>query len=111
MRTIVIDDLSGMANIAELPEKMKQLALEVLEDQARLMVYLAQEACPVKTGALRSTIRMETSGNSVAVKVGGFGVNYAAVVEERQPFMLPAWLAIRANLVALIESRVAEGLK
>ena len=106
MRSIVIDDLSGMANIAELPEKMKQLALEVLEDQARLMVYLAQEACPVKTGALRSTIRMETSGNSVVARVGGFGVNYAAIVEERHPFMLPAWLAIQTTLKETIESYV-----
>ena len=106
MHTIIVNSLADLTHISELPEKMRQKALEAIEDQMRLMVYYAQEACPVKTGALRSTIRMETSGNSVVARVGGFGVNYAAIVEERHPFMLPAWLAIQATLKETIESYV-----
>ena len=105
-KTIVIDKLSDVSKLADLPEQMKQRALEAIEGQAMLMVYYAQEMCPVRTGALRSTIRMETSGYNVSVKVGGFGVNYASVVEERQPFMLPAWLMIQASLRETIESYV-----
>lgn len=56
----------------------------------------AANKCPVRTGQLRSSIRVEISPNVVTIVAGGDGVEYALYVEYgtsrqyAQPFMRPA---------------------
>lgn len=81
----------------------------------------AQTLCPVDTGALQNSIRVEEAPTenpdySCAVRVvaGGEVVNpktgkivgYAAIVEATQPFMLPAWLMAREQLTAFLQVQV-----
>ena len=66
------------------------------------IVDLAQQLCPVDTGALRGSIRLEPSEPApvMAVKAGGGTVDYAGFIEygtsrsAAQPFLTPAAKAI-----------------
>lgn len=109
-------------DLAMLPEKMLAAAYEELLQQAKLMQGLAQVNVRVDTGSLRDSIRVERVGPSyhlhrmVRVRAGGYIVNpktlrkvdYAAIVEQKYPYMRPAFEQIRGNLNALIERRVVE---
>jgi hypothetical protein len=66
--------------LATLPEKMLDWAEETLIQQAHLIVGLAQVYCPVDTGSLRDSIRVERGGHSlhwreVKVRAGGYITN------------------------------------
>jgi len=107
--------------LAELPEKMLDAAFEELDQQAELMKGLAQTFVRVDTGSLRDSIRKERGGigknwRVVTVRAGGYVtnprtgrlVNYAVHVEQKYPFMRPAWEQIRGNVESLIQRRVVE---
>ena len=95
--TITIDlEAYSKEKLAVLPDKMLESAFDVLVEKAFLIVNLAQVYCPVRTGALRSTIRLEiinteSNSKSVRISVGDSHVNYAGIVEAKQPFMRPAF--------------------
>jgi hypothetical protein len=106
-------------DVALLPEKMLEYALEVLLDQAHLMVGLAQVYAPVDTGSLRDSIRVERGGEGqgwkqVRIRAGGYIINpktgrfvdYAGVVESRQPFMRPAFDEVEPTIVQMLQSGV-----
>jgi len=108
-------------SIATLPEQMLDWALEVLMDQAHLMVGLAQVYCPVDTGSLRDSIRVERGGEGegwrrVSVRAGGYIMNpktgrlvdYAGIVEARQPFMAPAFYEVEPTIKEMLEAKVVE---
>jgi hypothetical protein len=108
-------------SLATLPEKMLDYAMEVLMDQAHLMVGLAQIYCPVDTGSLRDSIRVERGGEGlgwrqVSVRAGGYIFNYksgklvdyAGIVEERQPYMAPAWEEVAPTIVEMLQNGVVE---
>lgn len=108
-------------DLATLPEKMLDYALEVLLAQANLMVELAQVYCPVDTGSLRDSIRVERGGEGegyrqVRVRAGGYITNpktgrlvdYAGTVEQRQPFMAPAWEEVAPTIVDMLQNGVVE---
>ena len=107
--------------LAQLPEKMLEWAFEVLLEQAHLMAGLAQVYAPVDTGSLRDSIRVERGGEGlhwrqVKVRAGGYIVNpksgrlvnYAAVVEQRQPYMRPAYEEVRPVIAEMIKASVVE---
>ena len=82
MQTFTIDlfDPNIKSSLAELPEKMADYAEEILVSQAHLIVGLAQVYCPVDTGSLRDSIRMERGGRGkywreVRVRAGGYVTN------------------------------------
>ena len=62
---INLDDPNVKDKIALLPEKMLEYAYEVMMNQAHLIVGLAQVYCPVETGALRDSIRVEHGGEGL----------------------------------------------
>lgn len=69
------------------------------------MLKLAKQFCPVLTGALRDTIRVERpSGNTAKLVAGDEMVNYAPYVHDgtanqaAQPFLLSALIAERPNV-------------
>jgi len=107
--------------LAELPEKMLDAAFEELDQQAELMKGIAQVLVRVDTGSLRDSIRKERGGQGknwrvVTVRAGGYVTNprtgrvvdYAVVVEQKYPFMRPAFEQVRGNIESLIQRRVAE---
>jgi hypothetical protein len=76
--SIRLDMSSGTikTDLANLPEKMLDYAFEVLIKQAELMRDLAKIGCPVDTGNLRDSIRVERGGEGlnwrqVRVRAGG----------------------------------------
>lgn len=75
-----IMDPAIKAKLANLPEKMLDYAFEVLMKQAELIKGLAQVYCPVETGSLRDSIRIERGGEGlhwrqVKVRAGGYITN------------------------------------
>jgi hypothetical protein len=109
-------------DLADLPEKMLEYAFEVLMSRAELMKGLAQVYVRVDTGSLRDSIRIERGGESknwrrVRVRAGGYVtnpktgrlVNYAAVVEQRFPYMRPAFDEVKGDIADMIRAKVVEG--
>jgi len=110
-------------DLARLPEKMLDSAFEELLQQAELMKGLAQVYVLVDTGSLRDSIRVERGGEGefwrrVRVRAGGYVTNprtgrlvdYAVYVEQKQPFMAPAWDEVGPNIADLIKRRVVEAV-
>jgi hypothetical protein len=78
--TMDLMDPTVKQKLAVLPEKMLDYAFEVLMKQAELIKGLAQIYCPVETGSLRDSIRIERGGDGlhwreVRVRAGGYVVN------------------------------------
>jgi hypothetical protein len=109
-------------DLADLPEKMLEYAFEVLMSRAELMKDLAQVYVRVDTGSLRDSIRIERGGESknwrrVRVRAGGYVTNpktgrlvdYAGIVEQRFPYMRPAFDEIKGDIADMIRAKVVEG--
>jgi hypothetical protein len=108
--------------LAVLPEKMADAAFEILMNQAHLIVALAQVYCPVDTGSLRDSIRVERGGaglrwREVRVRAGGYVTNpktgrkvdYAWYVENyTQPFLSPAIAEVRPTITELLKNTLLE---
>lgn len=103
------------ADLARLPEKMKEGALEAVDDAASFFVTIAQGHCLVDTGTLQGSIRKERSGDVVKVLAGGLaylnpkshrGCDYAVYVEHKNPFMQPAWESVRRFIIDKIREGV-----
>ena len=113
--------------LARLPEQMLDWAEEVLLEQAHLIVGLAQVYCPVETGSLRDSIRVERGGEGqfwrkVSVRAGGYVTNpntgrivdYAVYQEEGTPyisgqhFLSQAVEEVKPTIADMIKERVVE---
>ncbi len=107
--------------VAQLPEKMLEGAWEEIIQAVSLMKALAQVYVRVDTGSLRDSIRVERGGKGldhreVRLRAGGYIinpktgklVNYARIVEMKYPYMMPAFLEVKATLVDLIKRGVLE---
>ena len=75
-----MSDPAVKAKLALLPEKILKYAEEALLNQAHLMAGLAQIYCPVDTGSLRDSIRVERGGEGlhwreIRVRAGGYVTN------------------------------------
>jgi len=117
------DDPNIKLKLALLPEKMLEYAFEVLMNQAHLITGLAQVYCPVDTGSLRDSIRVERGGEGkewrrISVRAGGYIVNpksnrlvdYAVYVEASQPFMQPAFDEVKPTIAGMLQAGVIEKL-
>jgi len=124
---IQLDFNKGVAkrDIAEIPQKLLEGAEEAILEAAHLMSGLAKVHVRVDTGSLRDSIRVERGGKgmhrrSVRVRAGGYIINpvtgrlvdYAVIVEQRYPYMKPAWHEVRSQVEAIINriclARIAE---
>jgi len=89
--------------IGSIPDKMLEGAEEALMESAYLVLGLAQVYVRVETGSLRDSGRVERGGQGmhwreVRVRFGGYVINpktgklvdYAAIIEERYPYLRPA---------------------
>lgn len=123
--SINLDLPEDSQKLADLPARLLALVHEQLLAQAMLMCDIAQQLCPVDTGSLENSIRVEEASTenpslSCAVRViaGGEVVNpktgkvvdYAWIVEAKTPFMLPAWLMTRDRLTETITTQVPNAL-
>lgn len=125
--TLDLADPNVKQRLAELPEKMVEYAFEVLLKQAELMRDLAKVFCPVDTGSLRDSIRVERGGEGkawreVRVRAGGYitnprtgrRVDYAAYQEygtkylTPRAFMAAAYDVVKPTLDLMIQNEVAE---
>jgi hypothetical protein len=110
--------------LGKLHLRMLDVGGEALNQICEEMVYMAKVLCPKATGSLALSIRKEvkqTSSNRVAfsVKAGGNiinpktgrEVNYAVIVEMKQPFMSPAYAMACDVAVERIQSAVMERCK
>jgi len=89
--------------------------LDALIDSAAKLIWdSAVTFVPVRTGNLKSTIRIEETGQSMerVVRAGGDQAPYAPCVEygtykmAAQPYMRPAAEARRAEVIALIREGI-----
>ena len=108
------------ADLARLPDRMKEGALEALNDAADFMVMLAQGYVLVDTGTLQRSIRKEHEGNVIRVLAGGFQFinpktnrccNYASIIEAKYPYMKPAWESVRTFILDKIRQKVLEKIE
>jgi len=108
------------ADIARIPDKMREGALEALNDATDFMIMLARGYCPVDTGTLQRSIRKEQSESYVRVLAGGRQFinpkthrpcTYAVYVESKTPFMKPAFEAIRRFIKEKIRERVLQKIE
>ena len=105
MNKIVMDATKGTIkrDIAAIPEKMMEGVEEAIMDCARLVLGLAQVHVRVETGSLRDSGRIERGGQGmywrqIRVRFGGYVTNpktgrlvdYAAIIEQRYPYLKPA---------------------
>lgn len=121
MADITLDFQKGTIkqDLAVLPEKMKKSALEAVNEGADFMVNIAKIHCLVDTGSLQKSIRKERTQDIVRVRAGGYVTNpktgrivdYAVYVEQKNPFMRPAWEATRKFVLNLIRQKVVEAIK
>lgn len=122
---IVLDitDPNIKEKLAVLPEKMLDYADEVITSQAHLIVGIAQVYCPVDTGSLRDSIRVERGGQGlhwreVRIRAGGYItnprtnniVNYAAYVEAKTPFLAPAVEEVKPTIDAMLKAGVIKNV-
>lgn len=116
-----LNDPTVKLKLATLPEKMLDWAMEVLLDQAHLMVGYAQVNVNVDTGSLRDSIRVERGGQGehwreVTVRAGGYVVNpktkrlvdYAREVETKYPFMAPAFDMVKPQIEEMLRNLLVE---
>jgi hypothetical protein len=111
-----LNDANVKVKMAELPTKMLEFAKEVLLDQAHVMAGYAQIYCPVDTGSLRDSIRVEHAGNQVKVRAGGYVtnprtgrlVNYAGFQEQKTQFMRMAYDEIKPTIAEMIKANVVQ---
>ena len=125
-----ITDPNLKEKLAVLPDKMLDYAEEVLLAQAHLIVGLAQVYCPVDTGSLRDSIRVERGGQGlkwrqIRVRMGGYvtnpntgrRVNYAKHQEfgtryiVAKLFLTQAVDEVRPTIVEMIKNRVVQGIQ
>ena len=127
VKTIRLDFSKGTIkqDLAELPEKMLEGAYEAIDEAADLIVGLAQVNVRVDTGSLRDSIRKERVGptyhnhQSLRVRAGGYVtnpktgklVNYAVVIEQRYPFLRPAFESVYPQIRGMIENKVVEKVR
>jgi hypothetical protein len=122
--SIILDwaDPNIKDKLATLPEKMLDFAEEVLIQQAHLIVGLAQVYCPIDTGSLRDSIRVERGGHSlhwreIRVRAGGYVTNpktmrrvdYAAYQEYGTRYIYGNLFLTRA--VEEVKPTIAEMIK
>jgi hypothetical protein len=124
MTTTIYLDLASpnvKQQLAQLPEKLVEYAFEALIKQAELMRDLAKVYCPVDTGSLRDSIRVERGGESkgwreVRVRAGGYIINpktgrrvdYAFYQEAARGFMAAAYAEVQPTIVDMINANVVE---
>jgi len=116
-----------MARLAQMQEALESSTADALREVAAQMRDDAKAFCPVDTGSLRSSIRVQafakpkTHFYNVGISAGGYvtnpktkkKVNYASHVEfgtsrqRPQPFMRPAYEGNKHNILRIIK----EGLR
>lgn len=118
------------SKLAVLPEKMLDYAEEALLQQAHLITGIAQIYCPVDTGSLRDSIRVERGGKGlgwreIKIRAGGYVTNpktgkkvdYAQYQEfgtryiSGQFFLTRAVEEVKPTIQEMIKNKVLEGIQ
>ena len=97
----------AMEQLNKLPEDLREVTRRILFNIMEYASNMAKIYCPVDTGTLRNSIRIEetTVGNTVGFRLVAGGrdyinpktgrpCDYARMVEAKIPFMAPALYAV-----------------
>lgn len=120
MRTYYTDLRTLQKDIATFNNNISDKAFNLILEKALRIQRLAQALVRVATGTLRSDIRVEIRTNNqdivtIAIVAGGTQINprtgricdYAAIVEQKYPFMQPAFSAINSSIPSELKGLVA----
>lgn len=103
-----IDGLDSLrSKLAELGSRVATGAEKGTEAAAELLAGEIADDAPVKTGALRDSVHAE--GPTVIIG-SGLDRRYAAIVEDRQPFVQPAVNRNRGNVVDAVADAIKDEL-
>ena len=86
---------------------------EGISDGAHAAAQSARELCPVRTGALRASIKAESSGTHAQISAD---CPYAGYVEfgtykmAARPFMVPGLYSAREKIVSAVEAAIGRSL-
>lgn len=100
------------SNISKFDSQMEKNLDVALKDIGKFIQKEAAENAPVKTGALRSSIDYQVSGDELQV---GSDLDYAAKIElgdskvNAQPFLEPAAINNRDRLKKIAEKAFSKG--
>jgi len=112
--------------LENLPQRLLELIHEQIRQQADLMRDYAKVFCPVDTGSLRDSIRIEEVptqnedySREVRVRAGGYTTNpktgrivdYAVFVEAKEHFMELAWNMVSDQLTTILEVQIPNMVK
>ena len=100
-------------------EKVKQAALEALQENAEMVVAEAKSRCPVKTGKLQESIHAEPKGkNKIRIvadaqngRDGYYYGGYQEYAPNGKPFLHPALKAVKPQLKQHMIEKIREALK
>jgi HK97 gp10 family phage protein len=101
---VTVDKRALRNLIAALPARVDAIARRGAEQTAKS----ARALVPVRTGALRASIRAERTPGGYAVRAGGGAVDYAAYVEfgtrrmAAQPYLRPALESVQWERIARV---------
>lgn len=108
-------------DVAKVKDRLDEISEIVANQIADLIVGLAKINVPVDTGSLRDSIRKERGGEGLAwrlirVRAGGYVtnprtgqlVNYAAYVENKQPYLAPAVEAVTPEFVMAMKGQLIQ---
>jgi hypothetical protein len=100
-------DLNEMDNhLVDLDNNLDSEVLKLLTLKALEIKDLAQLIVPVRTGYLRDHIEVnviENGENDYSIEIA-VDVSYAAIVEERQPYLAPAIAQVEPTIQPALEA-------
>jgi HK97 gp10 family phage protein len=97
-----------LSKIHDLPEKLRQEALEIIQANAELIAGYAQIFVPVKTGKLRDSITVTSKVDGAVVTAGNAKAPYAEYVEAKTPFFAPAVQLVMPQLIQQLTDKLQE---
>jgi HK97 gp10 family phage protein len=106
-------------NMKVLTAEIKARVEAAITDQAENVATTARENCPVRTGALKRSIRVEVGdgGMFAAVKAGGMEAPHAHLIEfgtrkmRARPYMVPALEQNKDAITRAIDDAIGDSLK
>jgi len=75
--------------IEEAKKQMHEKAMKAMKEAGFMLESEVKMVTPVDTGALRRSITNKTTdeGSKITTEIGSYGIEYAYIVDQRQPFL------------------------
>lgn len=105
-------------NMAQLTDEIRDRVSAAIKDEAEQVADIARQACPVKTGSLKRSIRVEAGelGLTAEIVAGGREAPHAHLVEfgtrraPEHPYMYPALEQRKEAIVAAVDRAIGDAI-